>query len=434
MCTASHKIVYSGGDADYLDEYTMTLYAVGGASISTIVGICALNAYGLVLLAGAAAGSSLFVLGLAKEAQYQKLLKFALLTVGWHAPTILYITYQILVLTTIVSKLLAVKKKSDRKMALYKIKNTENKKNLNFLSSFINAQKVEIDTLCQTLSYNYKLALVNNTEPPQYFSRNSETLQSMRDSLELEIKGYECLKNEIERYKIATLAYETHINFLMARYTDLKRNISELTLCQKCVGTLSVISIMSEVTYTLFHTVEKMDGEWNFLNHQFGTLYAHTASHKMNSSGAIHLLSPFDSVFHATVRCINEQLIHFFCANSVESAYIGDVYMNTSSALLALVYFLKGPMHSALEIIRFLRSHLDLYYSKNQIKNILDNTIDSAESDAARQTLKEKYQSRKLQMKNIQTRQNFLAMYGMIQSFPRKNAVRLKKDRTRPDR
>jgi hypothetical protein len=396
------------------DEYTTTLYAMSGASISMVVGICALNAYGLAVIASAVAGSSVFALGLVKEAQSQKMLKFVLLTVGWHAPTILYITYQVLVLTTILSKLLAVKKKSDRKMAQYKIKNDENEKNLNSLSSYINVQNLNINNLYQTLSHNYTVALVDGKEPSRYLSQNSETLQSMSDELEKEIQEHQRLKNEVERYKISRLEYETQSNFLMARYADLRRNIGELTLCQKCVGTMSVVSIMSEVTYTLFYTVEKMDGEWNYLNHQFGNLYAHTASHKMNSSGAVHLLSPFDSAFQETVRCINQQLIHFFCANSVDSAYISDIFTNTSSALLALVYFLKGPMHSALEIIRFIRSHFDMYYSKDQIKKILDNTVNIAEFDAAQQVLNDKCKSRKLKMENIQTQNSFFTMYGMI--------------------
>ena len=48
--------------------------------------------------------------------------------------------------------------------------------------------------------------------------------------------------------------------------------------------------------------------------------------------------------------------------------------MNISSATLASVYFLAGPSSSLLQIIRFLRSKLDIYYTEGKINNI-QNTL-----------------------------------------------------------
>jgi hypothetical protein len=157
-----------------------------------------------------------------------------------------------------------------------------------------------------------------------------------------------------------------------------------------------------------------MDGEWNFLSHQLGMLYTHTASQKMDPSGAIHLLTPFDSVFHATARCINEQMMDLLCENSAQSAYIRDVYMNTSSASLAFVYFLKGPLYSLFEIIRFMRRHLDPYYSKDKIDDISTNTMNISMSQAAQQARDEKYREQNREISRIALRQSFLASYGMI--------------------
>jgi len=309
------KIIYSWknlgeGTRDWLEfaesiksECEKTLYALSGASVATILGICALNAYGVVVLAGAVVGTGLLGLSLVKEAQTQKLLKVVLLTIGWHAPTVLYITYQILVLTTILAKLRAMKKTSDEKMKTYESANIQNESSLKSLCFYINHKKDEIRILEQTLSYKSTVALLGNHEMPWYANENFQTLEDMRSELKRNVEDYENLLNEIERYKIGAHAYDTQDRFLLTTYSKLKRIIAELTLCQKCIGTLSVVSIMNDIMYTLFYTVEKMDGEWNFLSHQFGMWYSYTASQKMDPSGAKYLLSPFGSVFHAIARC-----------------------------------------------------------------------------------------------------------------------------------
>jgi len=162
---------------------------------------------------------------------------------------------------------------------------------------------------------------------------------------------HEALSIEIQHYKLGERAYNAQNRCLLTTYASLKRSIDELTLCQKLISTFSVISILNDVAYTLFHTVEKMDGEWNFLGHQIGMLYNHIGSENKRPIAATYLLSPFDSVFHTLSRCVNEQFIHFFCSNNPHSQYMAEIYMNISSVTLAFGFCLTGPSSSLLQIM-----------------------------------------------------------------------------------
>jgi len=238
----------------------------------------------------------------------------------------------------------------------------------------------------------------------------------MNNELECDIEDYNALSKEIEHYKIGESAYNTQQRCLLTTYASLKRNIAELTLCQKCIGTLSVISILNDVAYTLFYTVEEMDGEWNFPTHQIGIMYSHVGSETMRPIAATHLLSPFESVFHTVSRCVNEQFVRFFCSNSAHSEYIAEVYINMSAASLAFGYFLIGPSSSLLQIIRFLRNHADLYYSKGKVDKNLKHAKDGSDENSHDKAIELMRHQRSIRIQSIQIRLNFLEISGMLQN------------------
>jgi len=179
------------------DEYEMSLYTIGATSIASIIGMCALNAYGFVAIAALAASSGVLGLSLVKEAQSQKLLKFVLLTIGWHAPTITYITYQVLVLKAIVTRLLAIQKTSDEKMASYKSQNIHDEFVLADLEIYVNHKKQELDILTQTITYKSCSAIVSNSKPPPYENKNIETLHDMAKKLEYSSSTFICPFDEV---------------------------------------------------------------------------------------------------------------------------------------------------------------------------------------------------------------------------------------------
>jgi len=237
-----------------------------------------------------------------------------------------------------------------------------------------------------------------NNYTDEFGAANREELEKMWNELEVESGNYEALGKEIERYKIGQSANNAQNSCLLTTYASLMRNIEELTICQKCVGTLSVISILNDVACTLLHAVAKIDGEWNFMAHQIGMLYSHVGSENKRPIAATYLLTPFDSVFHAVARCVNEQFVHFFCSNSTHSQYISEIYLNISSATLAFGYFLRGPLSSLLEIIRFL---ISLVHKKDSDKKVPKQAIE--------QTNCQKYLESKIQMQR-----DFYTRSGMI--------------------
>ena len=353
-------------------DYETTLYTLAGGTVATVLGICASNAFGLVALSTVLTAGGCMGLAWKKEVEQRKLLKIIMLTIGWHTPTVAYTTYQILVLKDIVIKLWTAWSDAQQSKLRYEELHKKRLCKYNDLKVSINTKRNNITDLTQSVDHNTCLSYVNNYTD-EFGAANREELEKMWKELEVESGNYEALGKEIERYKIGQSAINAQNSCLLTTYASLMRNIDELTICQKCMGTLSVISILNDVACTLHYTVEKMDGEWNFMAHQIGMLYSHVGSENKRPIAATYLLTPFDSVFHAVARCVNEQFVHFFCSNSAHSQYISEIYLNISSATLAFGYFLRGPLSSLLEIIRFL---ISLVHKKDSDKKVPKQAIE----------------------------------------------------------
>ena len=355
------------------EDYDTTFFTLCGGAVVTVLGLCACNALGLAVLGTVSTAAGYLGLAWKKEAETYKLLKVMILSIGWHAPTVAYITYQSLVLATIVIKLCKAVSDAEQSNLRYKSLHEKNQLELDELITLINKQQHQIWLLGRSEHYRALLGVTDNVEN-LFYEDNFKALTEMSEQLKDNIERHDALLREIRQYDICQISHNSQKSVILGTIAILKRNIDKLTVCQKVMSAVGVISILNDVAYTFFYTVEKMDGEWNFMAHQFGMLYNHIGSENKRPIAATYLLSPFDSVFHTVSRCVNEQFIHFFCSNSANSEYISEIYMNISSATLASVYFLAGPSSSLLQIIRFLRSKLDIYYTEGKIDNI-QNTI-----------------------------------------------------------
>jgi len=394
-------------------DYETTLYTLGGGAVATVLGVCAFNALGLAALGTVLTAGGYMGLAWKKEAESHKLLKVMILSIGWHTPSLAYITYQILVLTTIVTKLCKAMSYAEQSKLQYEKLHMEKLVELDDLTDLINAKKMELQLLTQSVLHQNRLCYMKDSED-EFYRENMATLQRMSEELKIQLQSHIALSREIQHYKIGESAYNTQNRCLLTTYASLKRNIDELTLCQKFIGTLSVMSILNDVAYTLLHTVEKMDGEWNFLGHQIGMLYSHIGSENKRPIAATYLLSPFDSVFHTVSRCVNEQFVHFFCSTSAHPEYMAEIYINISSVTLAFGYFLTGPSSSLLQIIRFLRTHFDMYYSKDKINRLTKTVKESSDEILHQQEILQKRHEYYLIKNGIQARRDFFQISGMI--------------------
>ena len=394
-------------------DYDTTFYTLSGGAVVTVLGLCACNALGLAVMGTVFTAAGYMGLAWKKEAEQYKLLKVMILSIGWHTPTVAYITYQVLVLTTIVIKLCNAVSDAEQARLRYEELFHDKTREIAELEILINTQQEHIYVLTRSENYVTYLAYNNNTDHNHY-EQNCKSLQEMSNKLEDNREKHRALLREIDEYNICKKSTNSQKQCILKTIDSLKRNIHELTACQKLMSAVSVISILNDVAYTLFYTVEKMDGEWNFMSHQIGMLYSHIGSEKKRPIAATHLLTPFDSVFHTVSRCVNEQIVHFFCSNSVQSEYITEIYMNISSATLASVYFLAGPSSSLLAIIRFLRSHVDIYYSKGKINNIQNTLNKVSNANLHEKEITQKTIEKNLEIERMKTQRRFYQKSGMI--------------------
>ena len=396
-------------------DYETTLYTLAGGTVATILGVCAFNALGLGALSTVLTAGGCMGLAWKKEAEKHKLLKVALLGIGWHAPSIAYITYQILVVKNILTTLRTAISYTQQSKLRYGKMHKERLDKFEKLNFLIRNKQNNIQQLTQSVDHNTRLSYVTNSTD-DFRAANREELEKMWKELEVESENHRALGIEIERYKIGQSANNAQNSGLLTTYASLMRNIDELTLCQKCVGTLSVVSILNDVACTLLHRIEKFDGEWNFMAHQIGMLYSHIGSENKRPIEATYLLTPFDSVFHAVARCVNEQFVNFFCSNNAHSQYISEIYLNISSTTLAFGYFLRGPLSSLLEIIRFLISRMHMYYSNDKMDEISTTLKDHLDEFKLAQAITRTKDEKYLALSNIQMQQEFYQRYGRITS------------------
>jgi len=83
-----------------------------------------------------------------------------------------------------VTRLLAIQKTSDEKMASYTSQNIQDESLLAELEIYVNHKKQELNVLTQTISYKSYSAVISNSKPPPYENKNLKTLRDMAMKLE----------------------------------------------------------------------------------------------------------------------------------------------------------------------------------------------------------------------------------------------------------